>query len=180
MPSSIDEIQAHLTDLGINHQIHHDVAYVPYTTTKFTNTTNQKKTVIILVGAQNEGEVVRLMVPYAYKFPNAGNSYNKLALMQTLLQITYSTKLMQFEYDPDQGEIRITVDIPVMDSRLTHKQLSFCLECIVHCLDTYHDQILDAMRHGLTPESDAERLRAWEDFKKSRAAERRRERESGF
>jgi hypothetical protein len=118
--------------------------------------------------------MVRLMIPNAYKFSNGGNSYNKLALMQTLLQITYSTKLMQFEYDPEDGEIRITVDIPVMDSRLTQKQLGFCIECIIHCLDNFHEQILDAMRHGLAPESDADRRRAWEEFKKNRAAERKR------
>ena len=180
MPTSIAEIKAHLEHLGLKHQIQDEAVYVPYTMTTFTNTINDRNIVVIVIGIQNEGEMVRLMVPNAYKFPNGGNSYNKLALMQTLLQITYDTKLLQFEYEPDEGEIRITVDIPVIDSRLTERQLSFCLEGIIHCLDKYHDQILDAMRHGLAPESDADRLRAWEEFKKNRAAERRRELGGGY
>lgn len=180
MPATIGEIQNHLNEMGIKHQSHDAVIFVPYNTNRYTNTTNQRNGVVILVATENEGEMVRLMVPNAYKFSNGGNSYNKLALMQTLLQITYSTKLLQFEYDPEDGEIRITVDIPVMDARLTQKQLGFCLECIVHCLDTFHEQIIDAMRHGLAPESDADRLRAWEDFKKNRAAERRRESSGGY
>ncbi len=180
MPTSIAEIKSHLSNMGIKHQTHDEVLFVPYSTLKYTNTTNQRNGVVILVVTENEGEMVRLMVPNAYKFSSGGNSYNKLALMQTLLQITYSTKLLQFEYDPEDGEIRITVDIPVMDSSLTERQLGFCIECIVHCLDNFHEQVVDAMRHGLAPESDSERQRAWEEFKKNRAAERRREIDGGY
>ncbi len=179
MPSSIAEIKVLLTHMGIKHQMHEGALFVPYKTTNYTNTTNQNNGVVILVVTDNEGEMVRLMVPNAYKFADSGNSYNKLALMQTLLQITYATKLLQFEYDPEDGEIRITVDVPVMDSCLTEKQLGFCIDCIVHCLDTFHDQISDAMRHGLAPEKDEERQQAWEEFKKTRAAQRRRELEGG-
>lgn len=179
MPTSISEIQALLGNLKIKHRIHENAVLVYYATEKYTNTTNQTNGVVILIVAENDGEVVRLMVPNAYKFASGGNSYNKLALMQTLLQITYSTKFLQFEYDPDDGEVRITVDIPVMDSELTEKQLAFCIHCIIHCLDNFHEQILDAMRHGLTPESDLERMRAWEEFKKNRANDRRRGFEGG-
>lgn len=179
MPTSIDEIHDTLQNMDIKCQKHEDAIFVPYGTNQYTNTTNNKNGVVILVVVQNEGEIVRLMVPNAYKFPSNGSSYNKLALMQTMLQITYNTKMLQFEYDPDDGEIRITVDIPVMDGKLTGKQLDFCIHCIVHCLETYHEQILDAMRHGLTPESDADRLRAWEEFKKRRANERRQDIDRG-
>jgi hypothetical protein len=175
MPTSISQIQVLLDNLEIKHRIHNDAVFVSYVTEKYTNTANQRNNVMILITTENEGGIVRLVVPYAYKFASDGNSYNKLALMQTLLQITYSTKLLQFEYDPEEGEIRITVDIPVMDSKLTEAQLSFCIDCIVHALDNFHEQILDAMRHGLTPESDLERSRAWEEFKRKRNEDRRRD-----
>ena len=180
MPTSIVEIQAQLNRMNIKHREHDGAVFVPYGTQNYTNTTNQKNGVVILIVTENEGEIVRLMVPNAYKFANGGNSYNKLALMQTLLQITYTTKLLQFEYDPEDGEVRITVDIPVMDGELTDRQLGFCIDCIVHCLESFHEQILDAMRHGLTPETDSERLRAWEEFKKNRANDRRRGFEGGY
>jgi len=88
MPSSIAEIKVLLTHMGIKHQMHEGALFVPYKTTNYTNTTNQNNGVVILVVTDNEGEMVRLMVPNAYKFADSGNSYNKLALMQTLLQIT--------------------------------------------------------------------------------------------
>lgn len=174
MATSIEEIKVHLDNLGIKYKPHDEVLGLLYGTDSYRNTVNQENSVIIFISVENDGEIVRLMIPNAYKFANEGSSYNKLALMQTLLQITYKTKLLQFEYDPDDGEIRITLDIPVMDSLLTQNQLKVCIQIILRCIEEYNDHILDAMRHGLAPESDEERRLAWEEFKRVRAAERAR------
>jgi hypothetical protein len=176
MSTNIEEVKAHLSELGFkfvekNGYIGLKITGMP----NYTNPEDGKNELFICILVVNNGEVVKLVCPHAYKFSNNASSYNKLALMQTLLQIAYSTNLLQLEYDPDDGEIRVTVDIPIIDSRLTAKQLEFALDCIMHGLDNEHHKIVDAMRHGLTPESDRERLAAWEEFKKERAAKRRSE-----
>jgi hypothetical protein len=175
MATSVEEIRALLMKIGIPHRVDEDLTAIPCTTSKYTNSIKGDKQALIFVTIDNGGEIVRFSAPFAYKFANSGSSYNKLALMQTLLQITYSTKMLQLEYSPDEGEIRIMIDIPVMDSRLTERQLKICIDTILLSLDHFHEQIMDAMKHGLTPESDSERLAAWEEFKKERANKRRGE-----
>lgn len=174
MATSIEEIKIYLENLGIKYKESEEILGLLYQTESYRNPRNNDDSVIIFVNVENNGEIVRLMIPNAYKFSSESSSYNKLALMQTLLQITYKTKLLQFEYDPDDGEIRITLDIPVMDSRLTQNQLKVCIQIILRCIEEFNDQILDAMRHGLAPESDEDRRLAWEEFKRVRAAERAR------
>lgn len=98
-----------------------------------------------------------------------------MALFQTLLQISWDTKMVQFEYDPDDGEVRAIIEFPIEDSTLTCKQLMRCIYGITGVLEKYHEQITDAMRSGLTPETDEERKKAFEEFQRQRRDDRRRE-----
>jgi hypothetical protein len=91
------------------------------------------------------------------------------------LQISWETKMVQFEYDPDDGEVRAIIEFPIEDSTLTRKQLMRCIFGITGILEKHHEQIMDAMRSGLTPETDEERKKAFEEFQRQRREERRRE-----
>jgi hypothetical protein len=174
MATNLEVIKGYLDENNIKYRDEGNFLTVVYETENYTNFVNGEKSVLIIITTETMGHFVQLWVS-AYRFSSDSNSYNKLALLQTLLKITYDTKLLQFEYDPDDGEVRLMVDIPVMDSNLTALQLIYSLKAILRCLDSEHQNITDAMRHGLTPESDSERLAAWEEFKKERAERRRRE-----
>lgn len=98
-----------------------------------------------------------------------------MALFQTLLQVSYMTKMIQFEYDIDQGDIWAMIEFPIEDSKLTKTQLQRCIISMVGVLDKYHDVIVDAIKHGITPESEKEQRRAFEEYQRIRREERRQQ-----
>ena len=129
----------------------------------------------LVVAVEEDGEFLKILAPKAYQFSKDASSYNKMALFQTLLQISWDTKMVQFEYEPDDGEVRAIIEFPIEDSTLTCKQLMRCIYGITGVLEKYHEQITDAMRSGLTPETDEERKKAFEEFQRQRRDDRRRE-----
>ena len=63
----------------------------------------------LVVAVEEDGEFLKILAPKAYQFSKDASSYNKMALFQTLLQISWDTKMVQFEYDPDDGDRKSVV-----------------------------------------------------------------------
>jgi hypothetical protein len=70
------------------------------------------------------------------------------AVFRALLMISWRTKLIQFEFDEEDGEIRGMIEFPLEDSSLTQKQLIRCLNGMVQIIDEYHSVIDQAIRTG--------------------------------
>jgi hypothetical protein len=134
-----------------------------------------RKSVRIIIELVEGGEFIKFMAPHAYNMPKHASSFHKMALFQTLLQVSWQTKMVQFEYDPDDGEIRANIEFPLMDAALTQRQMRRCLMALANIIDDHHTQISDAISCGITPESDKDEREAFEEFKKRRREERRRE-----
>ena len=83
--------------------------------------------------------------------------------------------MMQFEYDIDDGEIWAIIEFPLEDSQLTKNQLMRCISGITRALEEYHEMITDAIKHGITPESESEKRKAFEEFQRARRQQRRDE-----
>ena len=64
----------------------------------------------LVIALEEEGCYVKVIAPEVYHFPATAGSFQKLALMQSLLQISLMSKMVQFEYDADDGEIRAIVE----------------------------------------------------------------------
>jgi hypothetical protein len=107
------------------------------------------------------------MAPRCYQYP-AGD--HKEALFQTLLMISWMTKMIQFEYDKDDGEIRAIIEFPLEDAILTDKQLLRCLHALAQLVDEQDYLIRGAMEHGQLPESKSELDAAFAEFMKQRRA----------
>jgi hypothetical protein len=95
--------------------------------------------------------------------------------MQSLLQISLMSKMVQFEYDADDGEIRAIIEFPLEDAALTSRQLMRCIHGLVKVMDRNHSTIIDAIKHGLTPESPAALQKAYEKYLEERRAKRKRD-----
>jgi hypothetical protein len=98
-----------------------------------------------------------------------------MALFQTLLQVSHMTKMIQFEYDVDDGEIWAIIEFPLEDAHLTKNQLMRCIRGITGILEEYHEMISDAINHGITPESENEQRKAFEEFQRARREERKKQ-----
>lgn len=53
-------------------------------------------------------------------------------VFQSLLGITLLTKLVRFEHDPEDGEIRPNVELPVEDAELTSRQFHRLAHSLLH------------------------------------------------
>ena len=176
MATNIEEVKQFLGEEGKKFREFGEKNYIRtgFITENYTDVHGEKLCHLV-VAVEEDGGFLKILAPKAYQFPKDASSYNKLALFQTLLQISWDTKMVQFEYDPDDGEVRAIIEFPIEDSTLTCKQLMRCIYGITGVLEKYHEQITDAMRSGLTPETDEERKKAFEEFQRQRRDDRRRE-----
>jgi hypothetical protein len=176
MATSIEEIKGFLREEGKKFREIPGKNFLRtgFITDNYTDNEGEKLCSLV-VAVEEDGEFLKILAPKVYQFSKDASSYNKMALFQTLLQISWDTKMVQFEYDPDDGEVRAIIEFPIEDSTLTSKQLMRCIYGITGVLEKYHEQITDAMRSGLTPETDEERKKAFEEFQRQRREDRRRD-----
>ena len=63
------------------------------------------------------------------------DSVFKGVAFQTLLSLNYQIKLLNFEYDPIDGEVRGVIEFPLEDGGLSDQQFDRCLDCLVLMVD---------------------------------------------
>jgi hypothetical protein len=81
----------------------------------------------IMIQVAEEGEFLQIWVPQLLQVKD---HVFKGVLFQTLLHISYQTKLLRFEYDPSDGEVRVSIEIPIEDGNFTERQLWRCLQAL--------------------------------------------------
>ncbi len=112
----------------------------------------------VVIQIQEDGRYLQVFAPEAYRVPadNAG------PFLQACAMVQWRTKLIQFEYDAQDGEVRPVVEFPLMDALLTSNQLMRAVHGLVELVDTYHPVLDRAAREGFiqfeTDDGEAEML----------------------
>jgi len=105
---------------------------------------------LIVVQLDEEGKFFRLFAPQV--LAGVQDHPYKAAILQTMLAISWETKMLQWEYDPSDGEIRAIIEFPLEDSILTEKQFNRCLSGLVQLVDTVAvPRLREVMETGLDP-----------------------------
>ncbi len=89
---------------------------------------------LIVVQLDEDGRFFRLFAPQVLE--DVKEHPYKSAILQTMLAISWETKMLQWEYDPSDGEIRAIIEFPLEDSTLTEKQFNRCLSALVEIVDS--------------------------------------------
>lgn len=89
---------------------------------------------LIVVQLDEEGKFFRLFAPQVLS--GIQEHPHKPAILQTMLSISWETKMLQWEYDPSDGEIRAIIEFPLEDSILTEKQFNRCLTGLIQLVDS--------------------------------------------
>ena len=89
---------------------------------------------LIVVQLDEEGKFFRLFAPQV--LAEVKDHPYKDAILQTMLAISWETKMLQWEYDPSDGEIRAIIEFPLEDSLLTERQFNRCLSGLIQIVDT--------------------------------------------
>lgn len=59
----------------------------------------------------------------------------KGVLFQTLLALSWETKMVRWEYNLLDGEVRASIDFPLEDGILTQRQFDRCLDSLIRLVD---------------------------------------------
>ncbi|MCS7225849.1 MAG: hypothetical protein NZ821_02530 [Gloeomargarita sp. SKYB31] len=94
-------------------------------------TTNMERLVLVIALEEN-GEFFKLYAPQVLQIRNHPH---QAAALQTLLTIAWETKMVQWEYDPSDGEVRAIIEFPLEDAPLTERQFVRCLDALVRIVD---------------------------------------------
>ncbi len=105
---------------------------------------------LIVVQLDEEGKFFRLFAPQVLS--GVTDHPHKAAILQTMLSISWETKMLQWEYDPSDGEIRAIIEFPLEDSILTEKQFNRCLHGLVQLVDSVAiPRLMEVMETGYDP-----------------------------
>ncbi|OUL21952.1 hypothetical protein BV372_30975 [Nostoc sp. T09] len=105
---------------------------------------------LIVVQLDEEGKFFRVFAPQV--LAGVQEHPHKGAILQTMLAISWETKMLQWEYDPSDGEIRAIIEFPLEDSILTEKQFNRCLSGLIQIVDNIAmPRLKEVMETGLDP-----------------------------
>lgn len=88
---------------------------------------------LIVIQLDEDGEFFEMFAPRVLS--GVKNHPHKAAILQTMLCISWETKMLQWEYDPSDGEIRAIIEFPLEDAELTERQFNRCLHSLVELVD---------------------------------------------
>jgi hypothetical protein len=120
-----------------------DDILVPYGTENYVNSDGDKRLVIVLK-VEEDGEFLRLFVPMALK----ADGPHRDAILRACMMVHWKSKLIKFEYDDSDGEVRPVIEVSIEDSTLTLGQVRRCLGALVGLLDQYYPVLRRAQQTG--------------------------------
>ena len=145
MATSLEEIKGFLEEENWKYQ-ETDDTFGFFCRTDHYKDKDGDDSLLIIIRPEENGKFLKVYTPYAYK---CDNSANRLPVLETLLRISWKTKMIQFEYDPSDGEIRAIIEYPLEDAKLTKKQLLRTIKGLWHIIDEYDSVIRRAMETGV-------------------------------
>ena len=93
-----------------------------------------------------EGEFLSMCAPLAYC---VAECEHRAAVFEVLLLIQAKYKLLRFDYDPADGEIRPNMELPLEDSELTSNQFHRMLRGLLMGVERFDPMIRRAMTTGV-------------------------------
>lgn len=147
MSITLDQLEQLLKAVGIEHYQRDDArscVVFGMTTEHYARPDGQKSLLVVAEVSEN-GEYFKLFAPMAYKVEGK----NLDPFLRTCMIIQWMTKLVQFEYDSTDGEIRPIIEFPIEDGSLTAKQLGRSVGGLVQLIEQYSEELHAALEQGV-------------------------------
>lgn len=147
MAITLDVVAQLLDEQGLHYSIdeHTDVLRAGFETETYRDQDGDAAVQLILE-VDETGEWLRIFSPAAY---NLASCVNLAAALEAFAGIQWRTKLVCFEYDSSDGEIRPAVTHAIGDTCLSGPQLSTLVQAIPLVLDSYHPVLVRAIKAGV-------------------------------
>jgi len=161
MATTLDQIAGFLTskDLKFNREYDRGMIVVPFRH-------EDDQPLMVVVRLEENGEFLKIFTPTLFRYLDGPN---KLALMESLLLTSWETKMLQWEYDPTDGEVRAIVEFPLEDAQLTLKQFSRAFDGLIQLVTRFYPRLKKVIETGEDPtrrdrEGEDDLSRAFRDF----------------
>ena len=110
---------------------------------------NGRTLLVVVIQLTEDGEYIKFFVPSAYHIPLDESAY---AVLKSFAIIAWQVKLLDFEVDPTDGEVRPTIDFPIEDGTLTTEQIRRCCKTLARLVDIFHPYLKYAITHNVVHE----------------------------
>ena len=147
MSTDFDAIGKILGEAGILYEFDDDHQYLK------TMWVRDDNPVLLLIMLLENGELVQLRAPGLF---SAADPDTKPLLFRAMLQMAYETRLVQFEYDPADGEVSTCIDIALEDNTLSSQQLLRCCALLLDVSYLARNRLKTILETGRDPGLDAE------------------------
>lgn len=178
MATTVEQVAEFLESEGLHFHVDGETIRTGFHTDNYRDPDGDEGVRIIILLKEN-GEFIQIVAPTIYMYPEGPH---KAVLFQLLLMISWRTKMLQYEYDEDDGEVRCIIEFPLEDAELTKKQLLRCLHWIARATDENHADIVTAMTKGELPKpeepDDTDMASLWEEFQQF-LEQKKRQQEGG-
>ncbi|NES22801.1 MAG: hypothetical protein F6K41_28745 [Symploca sp. SIO3E6] len=88
---------------------------------------------VIVIQLHEDGRFLQFYVPRL--FGDAQEHQPQESIFHKLLALSWNTKLLQWESDLMNGEVRAAIKCPLEDAPLTEKQFNYCLSRLIPMVD---------------------------------------------
>jgi len=127
--------------------------------------------IVTMVVLEENGEFIKIFSPQLFTCSEGPHLF---PFMQTLLLISWETKMLQWEYDPGDGEVRAMIEFPIEDSVLTERQFNRAFDGLLQMIELFYPRLKTVLETGVDPGREGGRtasddmMRAFQEFLRGR------------
>lgn len=149
MPTTLREIAGFLDEFGLQHDVRDEHLLIPFGTDAYRDPDGEAS-LLLAIRLEEDGRYFKLFAPNAFR---AVGEFTD-AFLRAAAIVQWKTKLVQFEFDEDDGEVRPIVEFPLEDAPLTRLQLDRCIRGLVQLLEVYATPLRTALATGVVDMGD--------------------------
>jgi hypothetical protein len=145
MGTTLDQISTYLDQYGLTYQSQAEKSRILIQVG-----IAQDEKLLVVIQLDEEGRFFKLFAPEV--LAGVQEHPHRAAILQTMLSISWETKMLQWEYDPSDGEIRAIIEFPLEDSTLTALQFHRCFSGLVEIVGSWAlPRLHEVMETGIDP-----------------------------
>ncbi|MCG9891331.1 MAG: hypothetical protein MH252_09665 [Thermosynechococcaceae cyanobacterium MS004] len=149
MATTLDQISTYLDQYSLNYQSQPEKARILIKVSEEASEEVSEE-LLIVIQLDEEGRFFKLFAPEVLS--GVQEHPHKSAILQTMLSISWETKMLQWEYDPSDGEIRAIIEFPLEDSILTAQQFHRCFSGLIEIVREWAlPRLHEVMKTGIDP-----------------------------
>ncbi len=144
MGTTLEEISQFLDNQELRHKVLEERILTGFGTQQYLDDDGDYHLKMV-IALEEEGEFFKVYSPACYRYDGTDH---RLAVLQTLLMVSWRSKMVMFEYDESDGEIRAVIEFPLEDASMTERQLMRAVIALVQIIDHYHPVIANSISEG--------------------------------